>query len=180
MLLRYSNNILISSLACIFLILLLAGCNTSRNGNFFSFKGMPKPPTEGPPEYIAGWEDGCQTGMTAYSTTMLRTFHTAQVNAPMMSNTNYNKGWRLGNRYCNYYTSRYLSMGYFDDDSFSNSDLRSDNTWFGDTNSFNALFRSWPVQEAYNDKHTRTHGLFNSGGTHGLFPDGSSKSYGLF
>lgn len=92
--------------------------------------GMPKAPTEGPEEYIIGWKDGCKTGMSSYSSSYLRTMYGVTVDADAMKNINYSKGWRLGNRYCSYYTSRNLTLGYFDNAGFKDSDLRSDNTWF--------------------------------------------------
>lgn len=110
------------------LLLLLMACNhtpLSAGGPL-----MPKAPTEGPPEYITGWTDGCQTGMTAYSSSYLRTMYSIKVDAEAMQNVYYSKGWRLGNRYCSYYMSRYLTLGYIDNAGFEGADLRDNDTWF--------------------------------------------------
>ena len=100
---------------------------------------MPEAPKEGPPEYIAGWKDGCKTGMTAYSNSYLRTLYGVEVDAEAMQNVHYNKGWRLGNRYCSYYVSRYLTLGYIDNPGFKGSDLRSEDTWFSLKSDLNIL-----------------------------------------
>ena len=98
-----------------------------------NIKAMPDAPTQGPPEYIAGWKAGCQTGMTAYSNSYLRTRYRTNVDGHLMQNPHYNKGWELGQRYCSYYTSTYLAnteMASLSNDNYTKSDLRSDNTWF--------------------------------------------------
>jgi hypothetical protein len=100
---------------------------------------MPKAPTEGPPEYIAGWKDGCDTGKTAYSHSMLRTMHHVKVNGPMMYNANYNKGWAAGNNYCAYYISTYLAAGPIDKG--FGDDLRDEDTWVADNKI--ALLSGW-------------------------------------
>lgn len=103
------------------LVLLLPACATQTVTSY----GMPKAPTQGPQEYIEGWKAGCQTGMTAYGSDYLRTRYSANVDGNKMANPEYNKGWELGNSYCQYYVSTYLS-----NPEFNKQDIRSDNTWF--------------------------------------------------
>lgn len=137
-------------LAIVAILLSVSACGTGR----FNHVGMPKPPTEGPPDYIAGWEDGCETGMTTYSHSFMQTRYKANINAQMMAtNQNYNKGWRLGNKYCTYYTSRYMTLGYIDAPGFNDSDLRSEDTWFfnGADDGF-SLFKGWEVPSAFQSK----------------------------
>ena len=86
---------------------------------------MPKPPTEGPQEYIMGWKAGCETGMTTYSNSYMRTKYQTNVDGRMMQNRYYNRGWELGQRYCSYYSSTYLS-----NKEFFKKDLRNDEKWF--------------------------------------------------
>jgi hypothetical protein len=105
----------------IIILLFLTACQNPR----LNITGMPHPPTGGSPEYIAGWNDGCQTGGTSYSSDFLRTRYGTAVNGYAMENPDYNKGWELGSSYCSYYVSSYLSQKEF----FPN-DLRSDDTWF--------------------------------------------------
>lgn len=87
--------------------------------------GMPHEPKKGPPEYIAGWKAGCQTGMATYSNLYYRNKYSTSVNPQMMQNARYNKGWELGQSYCSYYSATYLA-----NKEFKQADLRADNTWF--------------------------------------------------
>lgn len=86
--------------------------------------GMPKAPTTGPQEYLTGWNEGCQTGMTTYSNSYLRTRYQTSVNGEMMQHPHYQKGWEVGQSYCSYYISTYLN-----NKEFFNNDLRSKNQW---------------------------------------------------
>lgn len=103
------------------LLVVMSGC-TSKALDIY---GMPHAPKYGPPEYIQGWKEGCQTGMTSYGSYYLRYRYRANVNGSMMANPMYSKGWELGANYCQYYASTYLA-----NKEFSKGDLRADNTWF--------------------------------------------------
>ncbi|GEM_PF-6438641 len=93
---------------------------------------MPNVPTQGPPDYIDGWKAGCETGMATYSNSYLRSRYRTSVDPARMTNPVYNKGWELGQRYCSYYVSTYLSnteMASLTNDEYTRSDLRESNTW---------------------------------------------------
>jgi hypothetical protein len=115
----------IKNMKKIFIILLITITTSACANNALDIYGMPKPPKNGPAEYIEGWKAGCQTGMTAYSSYYLRTRYSTNVNGEMMSHPHYNTGWNLGLRYCQYYVSTYLS-----NKELGHGDLRADNTWF--------------------------------------------------
>lgn len=102
------------------IMVLCASCHDARLQGF----GLPHPPQEGPPEYIAGWRDGCETGMTAYSSDYMRTRYKTAIDTTQVQNAIYRRGWEVGQRYCSYYLSTYLNNKEF----FSN-DLRSENAW---------------------------------------------------
>ncbi len=104
------------------LVLLLNAC-ANQPLNIYA---MPKAPKAGPQEYIQGWNAGCETGMTAYSTDYLRAKYRTNVDGYMMRNKYYAKGWELGQNYCSYYVSTYFS----NKSEFTDKDLRQDNTWF--------------------------------------------------
>ncbi|MCD6035994.1 MAG: hypothetical protein K0R63_1735 [Rickettsiales bacterium] len=135
------KQILRSLLLILFLICTTSACSTSKLTGMGGIAGMPKAPTEGPKEYIAGWEDGCETGMTAYSNDFYRSKMSVKVNGPMMYNAHYNKGWTAGNRYCTYYTSSYLSGGMIDRG--YGDDLRDKDTWIDEKPYRSALFSGW-------------------------------------
>jgi len=104
----------------ILLLLTTAACTSDKLNTF----GMPKDPKVGPDEYKQGWHDGCKTGMNTYGSSYMRTKYKTTINAQMMQNPYYRRGWDIGQRYCSYYISTYLSNHEF----FAN-DLRSKNTW---------------------------------------------------
>lgn len=86
---------------------------------------MPKPPENGSKEYISGWEDGCKTGISQFSNAYYRMKYNTSTDNNLIQNKEYIVGWKLGNRYCSYYSSTYLS-----NKEFFQNDLRSKNTWF--------------------------------------------------
>jgi hypothetical protein len=102
------------------ILFLLTACQNSR----LDITGMPHPPTQGPPEYIEGWQAGCETGMSTYGSDYTRIRYGANVDGHRMEDPNYNKGWELGQSYCSYYVSTYLSNRELSDD-----DLRQDDQW---------------------------------------------------
>lgn len=107
--------------AVIAILLMLTACQNSR----LDITGMPHPPTEGPPAYIEGWQAGCETGMGAYGSDYTRIRYGVNVDGHNMEDPNYNKGWELGQSYCSYYVSTYLSNR-----ELSDGDLRQDDQWF--------------------------------------------------
>lgn len=128
------------------LILLCFNLTACIGASDLDITGMPHPPTQGPPNYILGWKHGCETGMTAYSSFYLRARYKTRVDGKMMTNNDYNKGWRLGNRYCNYYTSRYLSLGVLDNVGFAKKDdLRDNNQWFTLNDDLD-IFKLWRIK----------------------------------
>lgn len=91
--------------------------------------GMPKPPKYGPPAFKQGWKDGCETGMTVYSTDYLRTLYRTNIDTNQIKNPHYKRAWDSASRYCMYYVSQHLRVGYLDTGHFS-SDLRDKDLWF--------------------------------------------------
>ncbi len=58
---------------------------------------------EGPPEYTAGWEDGCDTGLSAQdSGYMYRAVYGYKRRPEMMDNEQYKNGWTEGFSYCRF------------------------------------------------------------------------------
>ena len=108
-------------LIALLLVLSLASCSSSP----LNIWGLPNPPTEGSPEYLQGWREGCETGTTSYGNSYLRSRYKVNVTPELMSNQDYRKAWSIGNRYCTYYTADYLKGGYID----HGSDLRGDDTF---------------------------------------------------
>lgn len=90
---------------------------------------MADAPKSGSQKYRAGWKDGCKTGISQFSNAYYRMQYSNEMDSNLMKENNYKNdyytGWKLGNRYCSYYSSTYLSSKEFFD-----NDLRSKNKWF--------------------------------------------------
>lgn len=97
------------------------------NKGKFMGMGLPQGPKTGPYEYRLGWQNGCQTGITAYSSDYLKTVNTTKIDGKMMRDPYYNKGWELGQTYCSYYITTYLNNN---NKELGLSDSRSSNHWF--------------------------------------------------
>ena len=111
------------------LLLLLAACYNPR----LDIATMPKPPKHGHPSYIDGWQAGCETGMTAYGNSYMKTRYRTNFDGHRMEDPIYSRGWSLGQRYCSYYSSTYLAnteLAYLSNDSYTSSDARGEDTWF--------------------------------------------------
>jgi hypothetical protein len=61
---------------------------------------------QGPPEYKLGWEDGCDTGISAEdSGYFYRMMYGYKKRPEMMENDLYKNGWNDGFAYCRYTTA---------------------------------------------------------------------------
>lgn len=77
------------------------------------FKQAPK----GPPEYVEGWNDGCESGLAAMTNDYYKTFYTFQQNNTLISNELYYKAWKDTFHFCRHYAYGILKE----------ADLRMDN-----------------------------------------------------
>lgn len=58
----------------------------------------------GPPEYQLGWEDGCDTGLSAYGAYYYRIMYGFKKRPEMAANDQYKQGWNEGFTYCRFVT----------------------------------------------------------------------------
>lgn len=65
--------------------------------------GMTGPERDAPEAYLAGWDDGCQTGMSTMSTTYYKSFYSYDIDHHMMDNPEYYRAWRDAYTYCRHY-----------------------------------------------------------------------------
>lgn len=56
----------------------------------------------GPPEYQLGWQDGCDTGLSAYGTLSHRIAYGFNKRPEMGSSEQYKQGWNEGFTYCRF------------------------------------------------------------------------------
>ncbi len=87
---------------------LLCACATMR-------PGLPDAPTQGPPLYLQGWNEGCETGANIYGNDYMRVIYANKINTSLMKNPVYRNAWRVGQSYCRFYVSTYLMQGFVAD-----------------------------------------------------------------
>ena len=75
---------------------------------------MVDPP--GPPEYQLGWEDGCDTGLSAESEGMMyRLLYGFKKRPEMSANDQYKQGWNEGFTYCRFSLDTSQNAGSWED-----------------------------------------------------------------
>ena len=57
---------------------------------------------DGPPEYQLGWQDGCDTGLSAQGSYIYRAVYGFKKRPEMLENDLYKNGWNEGFSYCRY------------------------------------------------------------------------------
>ncbi len=61
---------------------------------------------EGPAEYQLGWQDGCDTGLSAQSSIFFKAMYGFKKRPEMGANDLYKQGWNEGFTYCRFTLSR--------------------------------------------------------------------------
>lgn len=56
----------------------------------------------GPPEYQLGWQDGCDTGMSAEGSWYYKTMFGFKKRTELAANDQYKQGWNEGFTYCRF------------------------------------------------------------------------------
>lgn len=77
--------------------------------NFFAPKPFleGKPSKNAPPEYTAGWNDGCTTGNSTMVMNYYKSFYKYKFDPAMIDNAVYYKAWKDAYTYCRHYSFRY-------------------------------------------------------------------------
>jgi hypothetical protein len=57
---------------------------------------------DGPPEYQLGWQDGCDSGLSAQGDYRYRAIYGFKKRPEMLENDLYKNGWNEGFTYCRY------------------------------------------------------------------------------
>lgn len=89
-------------LLVIFMCFSLVACNAAKETlkpAKWVYKQMPK----GPPEYMEGWQDGCESGMASMTNDFYKTFYTFKQNNDMIGNELYYKAWKDTFHFCRHY-----------------------------------------------------------------------------
>lgn len=96
-------------LLCTLFILLLTGCQTVSNPTPFGiYRGMENQAPTGTPTFRAGWKDGCESGISAMGSLHHKATHHFAYDSTMLNSDEYHNSWRLGFRYCRWYTAAWI------------------------------------------------------------------------
>ncbi len=71
-----------------------------------------KIPEQGPPEYQAGWNDGCDSGLATYGTMFDKLGHSFYQNYSMLNNNYYVAAWHEGFDYCRHYNLKWNTQNF--------------------------------------------------------------------
>ena len=66
------------------------------------------PPKDSHPDYLKGWEDGCNTGLSTMVPGYYKSFYAFQQDAYKVNNPVYYKAWKDSYTYCRQYAFRYV------------------------------------------------------------------------
>ena len=69
----------------------------------------------GPPEYQLGWEDGCDTGISAYGAYYYQLMYGFKKRPELSTNDQYKQGWNEGFTYCRFTLASSQSPGAWED-----------------------------------------------------------------
>ena len=69
----------------------------------------------GPPEYQLGWEDGCDTGLSAEGEWYYKVMYGFKKRPEMAANDQYKQGWNEGFTYCRFSLDSSQQPGKFED-----------------------------------------------------------------
>ena len=73
--------------------------------------GITGPARDAPENYLAGWDAGCQTGMSTMSPTYYKSFYGYTLDANMIEDPEYYRAWRDAYTYCRHYTFKFAWDG---------------------------------------------------------------------
>ena len=84
-------------------LLLLSGCDTMKT----ALRPMPwildQYPKDAPEDYVAGWKDGCESGLASMTNDYYRAFYHFKSDTAQVKNSNYYIPWKDAYNYCRHY-----------------------------------------------------------------------------
>lgn len=64
---------------------------------------IPPAPTQGPPEYQQGWQDGCESGLATYGNMRYKAVYQFKQDGVLANNPVYYTVWRQAYTFCRYH-----------------------------------------------------------------------------
>jgi hypothetical protein len=80
-------------ISCLLIVLMASGCRPSM---------LLSVDPAGPPEYNLGWEDGCDTGLSAEGEWYYKLMYGFKKRPEMAASDQYKQGWNEGFSYCRF------------------------------------------------------------------------------
>lgn len=98
-------------LTIVIALIALAGCRGQifSSGNPIAPKPfrMGGPDKNAPPDYLEGWNDGCNTGLSTMVNGYYKSFYKFEQDPYKISNPRYYKAWQDAYHYCRQYSFRF-------------------------------------------------------------------------
>lgn len=69
---------------------------------------MGSPPKDANPDYLEGWNDGCETGLSTMNHSYYKSFYKFKQDPYKLNNERYYKAWRDSYHYCRQYSFRFV------------------------------------------------------------------------
>jgi hypothetical protein len=73
------------------------------------YRGMEGNAPQGTAIFRHGWQDGCESGISALGSLHYKATHSFQYDPAQLSSNEYHNAWRLAFRYCRWYTSQWTA-----------------------------------------------------------------------
>lgn len=95
-------------------LVMVAGLSACHSGAPWMQEMMEGPPQQAsdkplPPLYIRGWQEGCETGISANTNSFYKFYYSYRQTADLVMNDVYYRGWKDAFDYCQRYTRMYYS-----------------------------------------------------------------------
>lgn len=95
------------ALAGLLLIQLPACQQIAKQEPFGIHRGMTDGAPEGSETFRQGWKSGCNSGIAALGTLQQKVSYGFEYDPNMLESNEYHNAWRLGFRYCRWYTTQW-------------------------------------------------------------------------
>ncbi|MBL0319495.1 MAG: hypothetical protein IPP74_09460 [Alphaproteobacteria bacterium] len=79
------------------------------------YPNLSRPEETAPPFYKLGWEEGCETGLAAYGTSIYKTFYHFKQSPQLTTNNVYYQAWNDAFAYCRHFALRWANQGSIDE-----------------------------------------------------------------
>ena len=98
-------------ITAIIVLMGLTGCAATKSALQPMSWVLEQYPKDAPPDYVEGWQHGCESGLAAMTNDFYRTFYKFKSDETQIKNPNYYKPWKDAYNYCRHYAYGPLREG---------------------------------------------------------------------